>query len=92
MKQIRIETLDRTEETLTGAESRQVNGAGPIVCTAAGCFPLPPYPAVLYPPQPFIYPSYFGDVAPLYGPLVAAPALRAPIVPVFIPRRRRHRW
>jgi hypothetical protein len=95
MKQIQIETLEREEATLTGAGARRVNGAGPIVCTAAGCFPVPPYAAVAYPTLPLAYPTYptyLNGIAPLYGPLVAGPTFPAPIVPVFIPRRRRHRW
>jgi hypothetical protein len=82
---IRIETLARPEEALTGATASQVSGAGlNIVCGPRGCYVAPPapiaYPTFGYPA--FGYPPYIGAVSPFYTWPVA-PVVTTPFVPNY---------
>jgi hypothetical protein len=89
--QIRIQRLDRPEETLTGTAAAGVSGAGlNIVCGPRGCYVAPPapiaYPTFGYPVYGYGAYPYVGAVSPFYSWPVA-PVVTAPYVgSYFAPR------
>jgi hypothetical protein len=84
MNTIRIRRLDRTEETLSAREAREVMGGGPYLVYGSSYPVYPAYPA--YPAYP-TYPVIGAPYAPaLYNPFVSPfyPAVRIYTQPVVV--------